>query len=42
MKKIIYIVVMMILATGAEAQFDRSQPKPGPFSGSEFWKISDF
>lgn len=42
MKKIIYIVVMMILATGAEAQFDRSQPKPGPFPEVNFGKSQTF
>lgn len=30
MKKLVYIFIMVLLATGAQGQTDRSQPKPGP------------
>lgn len=30
MKKLVYILIMVFLATGTHAQTDRSQPKPGP------------
>src|SRR5690606_19767825 len=30
MKKLVYILIMVFLATGTHAQIDRSQPKPGP------------
>lgn len=42
MKKLIYLVVMTILAGGAQAQTDRSQPKPGPFPEVNFGQPQTF